>query len=114
MKDVSVIEALLSSPNISRKAATLRAVSEMPPFPDEQHILRINLQNNFEISSMTKKSKEALIRKTRTCQKNWNFVIELNMTNHGQGRGIDGGPVTRDLSLGNTIWPRLQLRLQNE
>lgn len=52
---------------------------------------------------MTKKSKEALIKKTRTCQKNWNFVIELNITNHGQGRGIDGGPVTRDLSLGNTI-----------
>lgn len=103
MKDVSVIEALLSSPNISRKAATLRAVSEMPPFPDEQHILRINLHNNFEISSMTKKSKEALIRKTRTCLKNWNFVIELTITNHGQGRGIDGGPVTRDLSLGNTI-----------
>lgn len=100
---MSVIEALLSSPNISRKAATLRAVSEMPPFPDEQHILRINLQNNFEISSMTKKSKEALIRKTRTCQKNWNFVIELTITNHGQGRGIDGRPVTRDLSLGNTI-----------
>lgn len=103
MKDVSVIEALLSSPNISRKAATLRAVSEMPPFPDEQHILRINLQNNFEISSMTKKSKEVLIRKTRTCQKNWNFVIELTITNHGQGRGVDGGLVTRDLSLGNTI-----------
>lgn len=73
MKDVSVIEALLSSPNISRKAATLRAVSEMPPFPDEQHILRINLQNNFEISSMTKKKQRGIDKKNKNLPEKLEF-----------------------------------------